>query len=141
MEGNPDKSTEATLSSREERIAVNESRFREINERLARGLRRLRRHPRLLEFVCECGQRACEQHVQLSLEEYETVRRDSRHFAVRPGHVAPDTERVIAQSDRYEVVEKIGEAEKIVDASDQRAPGATGLRDTGPSTAPRSHRS
>lgn len=83
-------------NSREQRIALNETRFREINERLALGLRELPNRPRLLEFVCECGQRVCQQHVELTLAEYEDIRRDSRHFAVAPGHVSPEIERVVA---------------------------------------------
>src|SRR5437763_9139340 len=95
---------------RQERIARNEVRFRDINERLEQGLRQVPERPELLEFVCECGERSCEQHVAMTLSEYEIVRRDSRRFAVVPGHVSPDTERVLERKDRYEVVEKFGSA-------------------------------
>ena len=84
--------------------------------------------PRFLEFICECGQRDCQQHVQLTLEEYEASRCDSLRFAVVPGHVWTEIERVVAGTTRYEVVEKTGEAERIADARDQRSPGASGLR-------------
>jgi hypothetical protein len=117
---------------REERIAKNESRFREINERLTAGLRQIPHNPELLEFICECGNPACQQHVQLSLDEYERVRSDSRRFAVVPGHVIPEAERVIWSHDRFEVVEKHGPAVDLVDEADQRASGPTGLRDTRP---------
>jgi hypothetical protein len=114
---------------RSTRIAKNETRFRDINERLEHGLRRLSDGPELLEFVCECGDRSCEQHVRLTLTEYEGVRRDSRHFAVVPGHVARETERVVAGNDRYEVVEKFGSPVAIADVADQRSPGEAGQRD------------
>lgn len=114
--------------ARAERIGRNEARFRDINERLQQALRQVPGNPDLLEFVCECGDRDCEAHVQLTLAEYEDVRRDSRHFAVVPGHVARDTERVLATNDRFEVVEKFGAAVPIADASDQRAPGDEGRR-------------
>jgi hypothetical protein len=112
-----------------ERIAQNEASFREINERLSQGLRQVPDNPRLLEFICECGHRTCEQHVQLSQREYEQVRLDSRRFAVVPGHVIPDMERVVSSSDRFDVVEKLGEAIDVADATDPRAPRTKGRRD------------
>jgi len=116
-------------SPRALRIGRNEARFRDINDRLEQGLRQVAEGPEVLEFVCECGDRNCEAHVHLTLAEYEDVRRDSRHFAVVPGHVARDTERMIAGNDRYEVVEKFGSAVGLADAADQRAPGRAGQRD------------
>ena len=112
-----------TSSSRVERIGRNEARFRDINERLEQGLRQVPDTPEVLEFVCECGDRNCEAHVQLTLAEYEAVRRDSRHFAVIPGHVARDTERVVASHARFEVVEKFGAAVPLAEASDPRRAG------------------
>ena len=117
-----------TPDSRVERIGRNEARFRDINERLEQGLRQVPDTPEVLEFVCECGDRNCHAHVQLTLAEYEDVRRDSRHFAVVPGHVALDTERVVASDDRYEVVEKFGAAVPLADARDPRTPGDAGRR-------------
>ena len=40
---------------RMERIAKNETSFREINEQLNAGLRQVPGNPELLEFICECG--------------------------------------------------------------------------------------
>jgi hypothetical protein len=117
---------------RRERIAKNESQFREINERLTAGLRQIPHNPELLEFICECGNPTCEQHVQLSLAEYERVRSDSRRFAVVPGHVIPQAERVVWKDDRFEVVEKGGVGVDLVDEADRRTPGVTGLRDVQP---------
>ena len=114
---------------RKERFARNESQFRAINERLGAGLRQVPDNPELLEFICECGNPACEQHVQLSLAEYEGVRADSRHFAVVPGHVIPQTERVVSSGERFEVVEKLGAGVDVADEGDARTPGTTGRRD------------
>jgi hypothetical protein len=56
------------------------------------------------------------------MAEYEAVRAESTHFAVVPGHVVPDIERVVAQNDRYSVVEKTDpDAAPIVEAEDPRA--------------------
>jgi hypothetical protein len=113
---------------RKQRIARNEASFREINERLSDGLRQVPHNPELLEFICECGNLTCEEHVQLSRREYEQVRLDSRRFAIVPGHVIPEAERVVSSGDRFDVVEKLGEAVDLADAADPRTPGNTGRR-------------
>jgi hypothetical protein len=48
-----------------------------------------------------------------------------------PGHIYPETERVIASHDRYDVVEKFGDGAEITDAADERSPGRTGRREAG----------
>ena len=121
-----------TSEWRQKRIADNETSFRDINERLEDSLRHVRHTPDLLRFICECGDRGCESSVYLTFEEYEAVRRDSRRFAVVPGHVFPETERVVAGNDRYEVVEKWGTAVEVTDAADRRELGITGRRDPDP---------
>ncbi|MDA0169482.1 hypothetical protein OJ998_10325 [Solirubrobacter taibaiensis] len=110
-----------SLEWRQQRIAKNETSFRDINERLESGLRQARHNPERLEFICECGDRECESSVPLSFEEYEVVREDSRRFLIVPGHVFPETEHVVASNERYEVVEKFGEAVDVADASDRRS--------------------
>lgn len=112
-----------------QRVAQNEASFRDINERLEDGLRKVTQGPELQEFVCECGKRACEATVPLTFDEYERVRRDSRHFAVVPGHVFPETEHVVESHDRFEIVEKEGSSVDLVDAADPRSPGDAGLRE------------
>jgi hypothetical protein len=116
-------------SRRLERIARNEASFRHINEDLEEGLRQVARPPALLRFICECGRHECALTVELSFEEYEAVRRDSRHFAIAPGHALPEAERVVAVHARYEVVEKLGDSVAITDAEDRRRAGPGGLRD------------
>lgn len=112
------------------RIAQNEASFRDINERLEAGLRKVPGASELQHFVCECGNRECELLVALTFDEYEAVRRDSRHFAVVPGHVFPETERVVRDHERFQVVEKVGASAGYVDAADARGPGDAGLRDS-----------
>jgi glutathionylspermidine synthase len=117
---------------RKERIAKNEAQFRTINEQLEAGLRQVRHAPELQEFVCECGNRTCEQLVALSFEEFEAVRGDSRRFAVVPGHGLPEAERVVESNDRYDVVEKLGKGIELADATDQRTPDDRGRRSADP---------
>ena len=117
-----------TSEWRRKRIAKNETSFRDINERLEDGLKQVRHTPQIVEFICECGSRDCERHISLTFEEYEAVRADSRRFAVVPGHFFPETEHVVAGNERYEVVEKFGDAVEVTDAADHRALGTSGQR-------------
>lgn len=91
---------------RAQRIQRNEETFREINQRLEADLRKVRGNPDLQEFVCECGDRECGQLIRLSFDEFRAIRADERHFAVVPGHVFPDVERVVDGNERFDVVEK-----------------------------------
>ena len=52
------------------------------------------------------------ERIALTIEEYHEIRRLPTHFFVRPGHVYPDFERVIAEPDGYVIVEKFGDAGK-----------------------------
>ena len=91
------------------RVAKNESLFREVNERIksladtflvGRGDRQ--------RFVCECSSTGCSGSVELTLGEYADVRSSDTRFAVAPGHVTPNHERVVLKTERYWVVEKDG---------------------------------
>jgi hypothetical protein len=43
------------------------------------------------------------------------------HFAVLPGHVLPEVEDVVFESDRFQVVRKHAEEQEIARATDPRA--------------------
>ena len=92
--------------ARAQRIAENEARFRDINERLRGDLQTITGDSEPLRFVCECGNASCREGVPLSLEEYQAVRADPMHFAVVPGHEIPDVESVVARHERYFMIEK-----------------------------------
>jgi hypothetical protein len=102
------------------RVAKNESLFREVNERI-KGLADtflVGRDDRQ-RFVCECSRNGCSDSVELTLEEYAYVRGSDVRFAVCPGHVDSEHERVVLETDRYWVVEKDGVA-GIVAAAEAR---------------------
>lgn len=105
---------------RAERIALNESRFRQINDGLRDDLAKLPSEPEAVPFVCECGSNACEGLIEVTLAEYEGIRANSRHFLVLPGHEIEGAERVLASTPRYMVVEKQPEVGPLVDATDPR---------------------
>jgi len=100
--------------------ALEQSLFREVNERL-RYI-----NEGFGDFVCECANGDCSEHVVMTQVEYEDVRRDSTHFLVTPGpgHVFPDVERVSEENDRYVVVEKFGEAGDAAVRLDRRRSGS-----------------
>ena len=97
------------MTTRAERQGRNESLFREVNERIAELNQTFQVEGRS-EFLCECGREECKEPVSISLDEYERVRSASTRFFVIPGHEDLSVESVVERSDRYVVVEKIGEA-------------------------------
>lgn len=103
------------------RLAANEARFREINERVERDLEPLiDSQDELLPFVCECGRPRCTGGIGLSVAEYESVRRDATRFVVIPGHEIEDVEDVVERTDHYVVVRKHPETWEIVERSNPR---------------------
>ncbi len=109
------------MTDRQRRIAQNESRFREINERLVADLKRIPDDGEAAEFVCECGRADCARPVPMSLDEYEHVRQDPLLFAVVPGHQFEEAEDVVTMTERYAVVRKKPMTAPIVEASNPRA--------------------
>ena len=108
------------MDERTQRIAENESRFRDINERLRGDLRALPDDAAPVDFVCECGRIDCADPVPLTLTEYEGIRASPLDFAIVPGHQAPDVEDVVDFNDRFARVRKHPESAPIVRATDPR---------------------
>lgn len=96
---------EGEREARQDRAAKNESVFREVNERLEE----LRASSAsFLEFICECEQVDCAEQILLTEHEYQALRRESDRFAISLGHNNPEVDRIVAEGERYVVVEKIG---------------------------------
>ena len=108
------------MDARARRIADNESRFREINERLRDDLRALPDDDVPVDFVCECGQVDGAQGGSLTLSEYATVRASSTDFAVVPGHHIGDVEDVVDVNERFARVRKHPDTAPHVRATDPR---------------------
>lgn len=109
------------MGAREERVARNETLFREVNERIKQvnvGLATVE----ATDYLCECGDEGCTDPISLTMAEYEAVRAEPTHFAVVSGHVVPDIEQVVASTNRYSVVAKTDpDAVKVVVAEDPRS--------------------
>jgi hypothetical protein len=104
-----------------ERVARNEDLFREVNERIsdiAEGLGL--NDPAKASFVCECSRTTCTGQIELTLEEYTWVRSDGKRFVCLSGHEDPERESVVAETDRFIVVEKNGTAGAVAEDLDPR---------------------
>ena len=108
------------IDDRERRVIKNEALFRQVNERIEDVSAGLPASD-LVEFLCECGEEACLERVELTRGEYEQVRGVSDHFAIKPGHAHYDFERVVESTDRYDVIEKMGESEAVAKRTDPRS--------------------
>jgi SpoU rRNA methylase family enzyme len=103
--------------------AQDQALWREVNERL-RDLNEAFEHvARESEFLCECANRNCMEHIAMTLDEYERVRRVPTHFLVLPGeeHFFGEIERVVEEHDGYVVVEKFGDAGRMATKLDPRS--------------------
>ena len=109
------------MDTRQQRVAKNEAVFRQVNERIEE-VNEAFDADEPSDFLCECGDDNCTEPVSLTLAEYEQVRSNPTHFVIAPGHDIIDVERVIAQNERFAVVEKFsGEAERIAVETDPRS--------------------
>ena len=94
---------------RKERIARNQSRFREINERFGSAI-----------FSCECGDLGCTTRMSVPRPVYESVRADPRRFLVKPDHRVPEAEELVVARDEWAVVRKRDDVAEIVEERDPR---------------------
>ena len=79
--------------------------FRNANERVAETARRLELPPPI-PFLCECSDRRCFAHIQLSLAEYDEIRAHAQTYLIVRGHEVTDA-FLIEQDDRFALVEKL----------------------------------
>lgn len=104
-----------------ERAARNQSLFREVNERLQELATNFQELADTAVFACECADLQCVEQIDMTMDEYQSVRRHPNRFVVAPGHVYPDVENVVSENQRYVLVAKIGKAAAIAEAADPRS--------------------
>jgi hypothetical protein len=93
------------MSLRKERIAKTEALFRSVNEGIAEASERLDSDDG--HFICECGDPACTERIELPISEYERVRGDATKFVVEPGHLKDGLEEVVSERRGYAVIRKV----------------------------------
>lgn len=104
-----------------ERIAENDSTFRDANERISEHADEYGLTERV-PFICECAETTCRDIVRITLAEYEEVRSHPTRFLTAPGHEGAELEagRVVAVREDYVVVEKLGAAGEVARELDPR---------------------
>jgi hypothetical protein len=113
--------------ARARKIALNQSTFRDANERIERAAQSHHfEASQRVPFLCECANPDCSETVMLSLADYEAVRAHADRFFLIAGHQATGEaqERILEAVDGYSVVEKIGTAGAEAERLDPRAQGA-----------------
>jgi len=110
------------MDPRQERLVRNETLFREVNERIEE----VATHPagsadHLFDFLCECSNADCALLLHLTQPEYERARSEPDVFVVAPGHELPEIERILARTERYQLVKKQGEAAEFAQQRDPRS--------------------
>ena len=94
------------MDERARRVGLNEAVFRTVNDEVHGLNERFAVIADPMSVVCECGSAVCTERLELRAQEYEQLRADPTHFAVKPGHELPDVETVIERRDGYVVVQK-----------------------------------
>ena len=109
------------MASWRRRESEKQARARAANESSARTFAATPAGRNVDWFACECGDRGCTGAISLTLAEYESVRAYATRFAITPDHENPESERVIAESERFAVIETVSaEATKFARRSDPR---------------------
>ena len=101
--------------------ATNQTKFRTINESIEHMTDALDVHEQWDTYVCECGDGDCRAPIRLTRAEYETVRRESTHFAIAVDHENPEIDRLVSENGRYATVQKtLAMAVRIARETDPR---------------------
>jgi hypothetical protein len=102
-------------------IADNQSMFRMVNERVTSWPeRQAAPSAERLMFYCECADPKCFERVFLTAGEYEAIRAESTHFVVVEGYLFPEAERVVAERNGHQVVEKNDDLRGGLERTDPR---------------------
>jgi hypothetical protein len=95
------------VEDRGKRTGKNEVLFREVNERLRELGEGFSLVSEMGDFVCECANSSCTEHVRMPLQTYEEIRAEPTHFFVLKGHEETEYERIVDEHEDYLVVEKL----------------------------------
>jgi hypothetical protein len=93
---------------RRERLLKNEQVFRDYNNRRVAFEQDASTAGELVPFVCECGDPECVEGMEMTVDDFISAHSAPDRFAVKPGHVFPEGERVVDTHDRFWLVEKDG---------------------------------
>jgi hypothetical protein len=100
------------------RLARNEVSFRSLNETIERAAEGNGHHR--ARFLCECADKDCSEALELTLDQYEGLRKNHSRFLVVRGHEDERIEMIIERNGSYSIVEKTGEAGALAERTDPR---------------------
>jgi hypothetical protein len=105
------------------RAARNQALFRDVNERVEQLNEMFEQLTPFGTWTCECADLECIERIEMTIAEYEQLRQQPNRFAIFPheAHYYPEAERIVEETDRYWVVDKIGEAGKVASSLDARS--------------------
>jgi hypothetical protein len=106
------------MSSREQRIAANEARFRDVNERIVRNEAP---SAEAFEIICECGNAECLERIAVTRADYGRARSDPALFLAKTGHIKAEAEDVVADQPGYQLIRKTGDAASLAEEHDPRS--------------------
>ena len=96
-----------------------QSHYREVNEGIA--LMGEGWETPMLELLCECGVARCAERIEMKPGDYELLRSDPTHFALKPGHNDDSVEKVVLATPEYLIVANHGRAATVAKRRDPRA--------------------
>ena len=108
----------------EAQAAKNQALFREVNERVKEINDGFSPVVPSGGWICECANDTCAERIEMSVNEYESIRQYGARFFVAPSdeHLWSDVDQVIIdRNDRYWVIEQIGRAGDLAKRSDPRS--------------------
>jgi len=108
------------MDARQERLALNEALFRDVNERVRAIAAVHGDDDHVYEFYCECSNSDCTFQLRATLAEYEAVRAHSTRFVIAPEHATPEIEVVVERTENWWVIKKQGEPAELVAELDPR---------------------
>jgi hypothetical protein len=95
----------------EDRLIRNEKILRAQNVATSKGIKKYFRNNSAIKkapvsFACECSRLECNEYITISINAYEKLHRRKDHFTIRHGHHIPAIEKIVAQEDGFDIVEK-----------------------------------
>jgi hypothetical protein len=104
------------VDARLQRIAKNEEVYRAANREIADAEEKAgAAADGVIEVICECGRDSCNGVIRLTVADYSEAHGQKDRFVVLRGHETQLIERVVDDRGNYLVVDKVGEAEEIVE--------------------------
>ena len=107
------------MTDHEERLAMNEVAFRDVNERVAAQVEDVAGTHATFNVLCECSATNCAVRISITPAEYESIHADATQFIVVAGHANPGIEDIVGETGGYHIVRKRGDAAAVARQADE----------------------